>query len=243
MNGPPAAGGQSWAVWPCHWNPPQETVRPSSAWIRGCLTLQAILYGSWPMPTTAPRSSPIRVSDPRLPTTAGGQLVLAAEVSPAAFVERLGSHLITLESLPGDLADAGLVYRLALWIKYGPAAVERFALAPAPAQTPGDELAHGLGSAAAVPGPSGPRPRPHRHRHAPAPANTPTPSPTTTPTEIATTTETATATASPTATSTPVPQRCSAQVGTASTCAAAPGRPTCPRLPRYQAAMPSCRWT
>lgn len=155
---------------------------------------------------------PYRVSDPRLPTTAGGQLVLAAEVSPAAFVERLGSHLITLDSLPGDLADAGLVYRLALWdVNTGQLLWSDSHWRQPQAQTPGDELASCI--AAAVPGAERATAAPPPPAvDTPAPANTPTPSPTTTPTEIATATETATATASPTATSTPVPQRCTVQV-------------------------------
>jgi hypothetical protein len=149
---------------------------------------------------------PYRVSDPRLPTTAGGQLVLAAEVAPAEFIERMGSRLIQLDSLPSDLASAGLVYRLALWdVNTGQLLWSDSHWRQPQVQTQSADLASCI--AAAVPGAErATAAPPSPAADTPAPANTPTLSPTAVPTE------TSTPTVTPTATATPVPQRCSVQV-------------------------------
>ncbi len=59
--------------------------------------------------------TPYRPADPMLPTTAGGQLVLVAEVEPDSFVGRVGEQAIRLTTLPDAVQAEDLVFRLALW--------------------------------------------------------------------------------------------------------------------------------
>ena len=154
-------------------------------------------------------AAPYRVSDPNLPTTAGGQLVLAAEVAPAELIERLGNQLLTLDTLPRDLASGSLVYRLALWdVNTGQLLWSDAHWRQPQTQTPGAELSAELASCLAAPTAAPPAAAPLPAVATPTPTNTPTASPTPSSTETAT----ATATPTPTATSTPVPQRCSVQV-------------------------------
>lgn len=155
--------------------------------------------------------APYRVSDPSLPTTAGGQLVLAAAVAPEEFIERLGSHLVELDTLGSELASAGLAYRLALWdVNTGQLLWSDARWRRPQAQTPGAEISADLAACLGAAAPAA--------TDTPAPQNTPTYSPTqvpadtATPTATATVTATATATPEPTATATTVPAHCSVQV-------------------------------